>query len=62
LHQKTEIVDVVGQFMWIGGDPFGAIGSLSGRLACPKGILRRFSDTTLLHASFSRCIHLLITD
>jgi hypothetical protein len=38
--------------MWIGGDPSGAIGSLPGRLACPKGILRRFSDRPLRHAFF----------
>jgi len=30
---KKEIVDVVGQCLWIGADHSGAIGSLSGRLA-----------------------------
>jgi hypothetical protein len=41
LHQKTELADVVGQCMWIGGHPYGTIGFLSGRLACPKGVLSR---------------------
>jgi hypothetical protein len=52
LHQKTEIIDVVGQCMLIGGGPSGAIGSLSGRVARREGNLNRFSLRTLLHASF----------
>jgi hypothetical protein len=53
LHQKTEIVDVVGQCMWSGGGPSGDIGFLSGRLARLKGDLRRFSDKPLPHVFFT---------
>jgi hypothetical protein len=62
LHQKTEIVDVVGQRMWIVGDTSGIIGSLSGRLACPRGILRRFSDPPLWLAAFcdASCLYVII--
>jgi hypothetical protein len=62
LHQKTEIADVVGQRMWIIGDTSGIIGSLSGRLACPRGILRSFSDPPLWLAAFcdASCLDVII--
>jgi hypothetical protein len=52
LNHKTEIIDVVGQCMLIGGGPSVAIGSLSGRVARREGNLHRFSLRTLRHVSF----------
>jgi hypothetical protein len=48
--------------MWIVGDTSGIIGSLSGRLACPRGILRRFSDPPLWLAAFcdASCLDVII--
>ena len=55
-HRKSGVGDVVGQCMLIGGGPSGAIGSVSGRIARQVGILRRFSDRPLLHASIFQSV------
>ena len=55
-HRKSGVGDVVGQCMLIGGGPSGAIGSVSGRIVRQVGILRRFSDRPLLHASIFQSV------